>query len=237
VKVLTLPDATITPGNTSFCLGDSALINANTAPVYTYKWYRNDTVITGETKSVLVVRNSGNYNAIVSNGYCERGGNKVSITANPLPAIPVITRNQHTLNTSAAIAYQWFKDGVLISGANAQSYSTIIPGKYKVMITDANGCKNTSSEFDYSLAGINSLNKEIPVRIYPVPADQSITIEAGSDNSVRLEIFDGCGKNIYNEIASGPKTMIDLSSWSEGIYVLFIEEGGNSKKMKFVIER
>lgn len=51
--------------------------------------------------------------------------------------------NAVTLTASTTGTYKWLKDGALIPGATAQSYSANTPGDYSVIVT--NGCADTSS--------------------------------------------------------------------------------------------
>jgi gliding motility-associated-like protein len=48
------------------------------------------------------------------------------------------------LQAGVASAYQWLKDGATISGANAQLFSATQTGSYRVVVTNAAGCSDTS---------------------------------------------------------------------------------------------
>src|SRR5204863_3310365 len=115
---------------------------------------RNDSILNGQNTINLTARIQGDYQVKVSNGTCTKAGNKIFIRVNQLPAVPVITQNKHVLSSTAAAQYQWYKDGVAISGAIAQSYTASQSGIYKVSITDANGCTNTSADFNFIYVGI-----------------------------------------------------------------------------------
>lgn len=60
--------------------------------------------------------------------------------SNAAPAIPVISEAGGVLSSTAATTYQWYKNGVAIPGATAQTYTPATDGIYVVRITDANGC-------------------------------------------------------------------------------------------------
>lgn len=49
-------------------------------------------------------------------------------------------------NADHAAAYQWYKDGVKISGATSKDYSTGIAGIYTVVAYNAEGCPSDTSE-------------------------------------------------------------------------------------------
>jgi hypothetical protein len=52
-------------GNTTFCSGGSAVLNATYSPGYTYQWKRNNTDISGATDSVYSATQSGTYSVTV----------------------------------------------------------------------------------------------------------------------------------------------------------------------------
>ncbi|MDY0077635.1 MAG: PKD domain-containing protein, partial [Bacteroidales bacterium] len=86
------PEITITPqtGNTvisgnnvSFCPGDSCLLTASPASGVTYQWYRDNTLIIGETTNVYYPHESGEYHVRISG--CPDPSINVNISLFPLP--------------------------------------------------------------------------------------------------------------------------------------------------------
>jgi Secretion system C-terminal sorting domain len=49
-----------------------------------------------------------------------------------------------TAQTSPVVSYQWFVNNVAINGATAATYTATASGSYKVTVTNAAGCQNTS---------------------------------------------------------------------------------------------
>ncbi len=49
-----------------------------------------------------------------------------------------------TMNANQGDSYQWYKDGVAISGATNQTYGATSTGAYTVAVTNAGGCSGTS---------------------------------------------------------------------------------------------
>ncbi|MFC4211566.1 hypothetical protein ACFOWA_10255, partial [Pedobacter lithocola] len=73
------------------------------------------------------------------------------ITVNPNVAKPTITgpttfctASGATLTSSASIANQWYKDGVVIAGATAQNYLVLAAGSYTVAISGNGSCSAPS---------------------------------------------------------------------------------------------
>ncbi|MEN9302327.1 MAG: hypothetical protein RL264_756 [Bacteroidota bacterium] len=78
VTVNALPTATITAGGaTTFCQGDSVVLNANSGAGLTYQWQNNGTSIIGATSAGYTATVSGSYSLVVTNS------NSCSVTSIP----------------------------------------------------------------------------------------------------------------------------------------------------------
>ena len=71
------------------------------------------------------------------------------------------------------------------------------------------------------------------VQIYPNPASTQITIDAGSNwNEVTaLELYDLSGRKVWSERVNARTTLVNLSNFSEGIYILKLNGTGVLKKI------
>jgi hypothetical protein len=141
--------------------------------------------------------------------------------------------NGTSLVSTAAIAYQWFLDGLPVNGANSQTLIPNAEGDYQVLVTDSNGCKSTSNIYSYIETSINNSINESVHFVYPNPAKDEIRI-AQTNSYHHLQIFDVTGKELH----STKENVIDLSSFSEGFYLYKIwQDNGNCSAGKFVISR
>ena len=152
-----VPQITVT-GNTSFCAGDSALLEIQSVPGMTYQWMLDGTMIPGATTTSLYASASGNYSAVAtsSNG-CTSESTPSAITSNPLPAPTVLSSlgdttfcqgDSVTLEFTAVPGYnyQWTKNGLPVSGATFnQIIVTVDPGLYSVTATDMAGCSSDAA--------------------------------------------------------------------------------------------
>jgi len=58
----------VSTGATSFCIGDSAILNSSNVTVgYTYQWYRNNIAINGATDKTFIGKNPGTYKVVSRN--------------------------------------------------------------------------------------------------------------------------------------------------------------------------
>ena len=141
VLVNSLPQVSISNnGVTSFCQGDSVVLQASGAT--NYQWSNNQT---GNTISAI---QSGSYNTIGTdaNG-CSDTSNTIQVLVNSTPQVSISNNGATTfcqgdsvvLQGSGATNYQW---------SNNQSGNTISvnqSGSYNTIGTDANGCSDTSN--------------------------------------------------------------------------------------------
>lgn len=68
-----------------------------------------------------------------------------TVTRNPIPSKPVITKSGNELTSSANTGNQWYLNQQLITNATAKTYSPTTSGKYSVVVTDK-GCPSQMSD-------------------------------------------------------------------------------------------
>ena len=136
---------------------------------------------------------------------------------------------QKTINS-----WSWnFGDGGT-SNVQNPSYSYTSPGTYTVSLTVSNGIStDTETKTAYinvQGVGIEEKGIEDEIRLYPVPANESLSIESPVEiNSIR--ITDLSGKVVFENTTTGNKITIDLPDLHKGVYLLYIETPiGNAVK-------
>ena len=140
-------------GTVSFCAGSNATLNATSGPGFTYKWYRNN-VLLSSTASSINIGSSGTYYCVITSGSCTVTTNTVvgNQINNPTPSISHTTPTSFcspgsvvlTANTFTGVQYQWQKNSVDINGATSQNYTATSNGSYRVVET-ANGCSKSKT--------------------------------------------------------------------------------------------
>jgi hypothetical protein len=85
VTVNALPTATITPATaTTFCQGESVVLNANTGIGLSYQWFNNAIAISGATSASYTASMSGSYTVVVTNAStCSSTSTAIDVTAVP----------------------------------------------------------------------------------------------------------------------------------------------------------
>ncbi|WP_299116817.1 gliding motility-associated C-terminal domain-containing protein [uncultured Winogradskyella sp.] len=152
------------PGGAYLLTIDNPGINENDSPLnypsLTYNWYRETSPTTSEfidTGETLSVSEEGIYFVETNYGTCtsdsfsnrveiieattgEANATIISSLGNPYCPEQGLT----TLSTIGALSYQWYKDGELIEGADAQMYQTNESGEFSVQV-DLGDCQTSGT--------------------------------------------------------------------------------------------
>jgi Leucine-rich repeat (LRR) protein len=150
VTILDLPTIPVITSNGSdiFCEGGSVMLNSSQGG--NYQWYRNNSLIVGATNQSYTAALSGNYEVRTSNSCATSTSNIITITVTPIPSINAAGATSFcqglnvTLNSSAAIANQWYKNGIAITNATSQNYIATESGDYTVKVSNGS-CTTTAS--------------------------------------------------------------------------------------------
>lgn len=213
----------------------------------TYNWTvpAGATVVSGAGSNSITVdfaayATTGTFKVFASNE-CGDGGSSpaLNVTVATTPATPTITYDGNVLTSSAATGNQWFKDGVLISGATEQTYVTTETGTYTVIVT-IDGCSSEESEA-FIITSNGTLSELNSLVVQPTPNNGKFKLIAdlGKQQVCSLEIFSNTGALIYKEeglIVGGKFSKdIDITGTPAGIYMLILRNAGNSIIRKIVI--
>lgn len=151
--------ATITAaGPTTFCQGNSVLLNANTGTNYTYQWKLNGTVISGATGSSYTATQTGSYTVTINNSVTSSA---VNVTVNAAPTASISNSGATTFcaggsvnligTTGTGYTYQWNLNGSAIAGATISNYTATQTGSYTLSITNATSCSATSTAINVTV--------------------------------------------------------------------------------------
>jgi hypothetical protein len=211
--------ATITPaGSTTFCQGDSVVLQGNTGAGLSYQWYNGTTLIAGASNANYTASSNGNYVLQVSSSTCSVYSSTQSVVVHANPVITISPVGATTFcqggsvllqaNAGAGFNYQWYNGTSPITGANAANYTTGVSGTYAVLVSDANAC--------------TALSPALPVVVNPLPI---AAISASGPTTF-------CSGN--NVILSTPANTGYAYQWSNGLTIAgatnssyTVTQGGN----------
>ena len=135
--------------------------------------------------------------------------------------------------------YQWLFTNIVVSTNN--TYTPTQNGDYLVVVTDANGCIDTSAIFTVTnvVSGIaEQLNNNLLV--FPNPFTYKTTIKLLKKTDVLLEIalYDPSGRNVKTIITSreNEDIILEKGNLAKGIYMLLIRTQNYTSKSKLIIK-
>lgn len=160
VEVSNYGAPTVYLGNdTSICPTESFVVDAGSG-FSSYLWSDNST---DQTASVGV---GSHFVMLTSLEGCSGISSVLNVSALPSASTPIITFSSGFLSTNnPGPIYQWYQDGVAISGATSSTYKPLVDATYSLAVTDSTNCASFQS---VAMALILDLTAEdIPEGISP----------------------------------------------------------------------
>ncbi|MEN9522365.1 MAG: hypothetical protein RL065_742 [Bacteroidota bacterium] len=146
------------------------------------------------------------------------------------PGTPTITQNGSSLICdSTGTTYQWYLNGVAVSGATAQSYTPTQSGSYQVKVINASNCGSLlSSAFSFTAAGISIVDNEKYWRIFPNPSATEIYLQT-QQTEVNYNILSIEGKVIQSVEKWNTTQPILINNLNNGVYMIQLKSIDNTK--------
>lgn len=166
-----------------------------------------------------------------------------TITVSAVPVLSVtptsttICTGQSTiLKVSGATTYSWTP-----GPSNSSSYIVTPSGTTTYTVTGTNsGCVSTPVQVTVNMTtctGLKDLESHNELSVYPNPSNGVFTISS-TNNTGKLDVsvINMLGQNVKTESSKDPKNLvIDLSTYSKGVYYLKIQMNDGSKLMKVIL--
>jgi uncharacterized protein YjdB len=133
-------------------------------------------------------------------GGCQNNSTDV-VTVFALPNVPVINLLNDTLRTTTnASSYLWYYNGTTTGVTTSYYVPGSLSGNYQVVITDVNGCSNSSNAFSYQFTAIKNINGEnLTAIVYPNPANEKLFIAlSNSIDHFEFKLTDLIGREILH---------------------------------------
>ncbi|HRG89180.1 MAG TPA: T9SS type A sorting domain-containing protein, partial [Chitinophagales bacterium] len=154
---------------------------------------------------------------------------------------PVIVENVSTgvrAQSSTAVTYQWFLEGNAVTTAVTDSfYNPTETGNYTVEITDANGCKATSSPLYYVYLSVDNINTEVSFTVMPNPAKSEVLISTNLNKGFNANIYSLTGVEIATYAATTNTLQVNVDALQNGIYFIRITtRNGQTMTRRLIVE-
>ncbi len=237
-----------------------------------YEWYfidnSNNKILLTETSNTLQVdaneQNVGSYYATVtllpmnvvenSHAVALTVNKKAEIITQPQSA--AITEGaQFTLTVDAVsslvLDYQWYRNGVEISGARQETYSSTEAnaGTFIYTVVISNDCGDVTSlpaTISVTASGSMNVNEIVGLQVSevspnPVNGSAAITLNTNATSNTTVNVIDASGRtvmNLFDGLLSGKQDVkIDATNLSSGIYFISITMNGQTITRQLVVSK
>lgn len=216
------------------CRGDSIMLN--TAPGYSsYLWSNGDTLAGITVDSSLVVT----LTTFDSSG-CKGVSDTAVVVQEATPGEPDIQGVNNMLYTTAsAVAYQWYLEGVPVSGEVDSTITISKHGVYQVEVFNEAGCSVFSDSLivDWPL-GLDARNIN-ELLIYPNPSQGRFMLQSAEalGDDVQLLLVNGIGQVLPTEVRKLSATTLEINVLSayRGICIVKLNARGKQDKYQIAI--
>jgi hypothetical protein len=230
IVVNNLPTVSAVASDSSICAGQSITFSGQGAATYTW----NNNVTNG---TAISPNASGTYTVTGTDANGCVNSDDVAVVVNNLPTVDLGTditvcdyEAPITLNAGSHTTYDWN------GGATTATLNVSNSGTYSVTVSNAAGC-TANDEIVVDLqdcAGIEE--NQILANIYPNPTYGMVNIDLSMNlSNANITLIDLQGKLLYsNNQFNGQNLTIDLNSYSNGMYLLQIEQKNQISQFKLV---
>jgi hypothetical protein len=210
------------PNGETLCEGDSVILTVGSPFTNSISWFKNGSLIEGQSESSYTVTANGTYSVTAYTGTCPDYGETslpldYSFGVAPVPNINFFPVSNSLGTNSNAVSYVWSLDGNPIAGATNQVYNLGDAGSYTLTCTYANGCSNTSLPYVYDPTGIAGV-KTLALEIGPNPANAEFFVELPDDGT--LEIWNAAGSLVGSYKLKKGQHVLSCEQRAAGIYLL-----------------
>jgi len=214
----------------------------------TLLWLVNDTVVaTGPSAHTQAYHNGDllTFRIRTTDGGCYGLFDTITTPAvlmirDSTPVAPLVSLIDNMLVANTAGVYIWYFNGVIIPGANAQTYHPGTLGYYYA-VRDTGNCHSLPSNVIYiSLLDVKNGVSATGLRIFPNPTTGILTFDWGSAKvSTHLTIHNVVGQVMKEEeITNSSRRDVDMSELPPGNYIVSLRgEDGSVSTHKVLLTK
>ena len=215
----TLPVVNIS-GSTTFCQGDSVVMDVTFNPAYSYQWQNNGIAITGALTNTYTAKTTGSYSLKITNtDACSIETEDYSINTLASPSAPLISADGNTefceggsvilsVTNNSDYKYDWKLNGGAV-GSDTSRYVAAATGEYSLTVSYSTGCSvDATNTIDVTVnptPTLPTVNISGPTTfcegdsvILSVAENTSYTYQWENNNS----LITGATSNTYKAVAS-----------------------------------
>lgn len=254
LTVKSLPSSVyLTNSLDSFCEGLSSVLSVSTSSSNcSFKWLKNNQIISNETNDSFLVNDAFTYRAIVNLEGCADTSNSKKLTIYPKPTIGTISGNaapnslsnpfNYSISSQPNSTYFWLAtNGTIQSGQGTNAVNIIWPsagtGNINAKIINSNGCSDsTVLPIKITNVGLQNLSLENDLNIFPNPTKSFITITNKNNLLGKKYIITNLiAQTVITGKLNLDETIVNLETLQSGVYLLSID-GMNKQSIKVIKE-
>jgi hypothetical protein len=231
-------------GNSTICSGVAESYSVTDVSGVTYNWSASGGTVTGSGNSVSVTWNTAGAQTLTvtpSNDCGSGTGRTLDVTVNSVPLQPSeITGNStvytdvaesYSITNESGVTYNWSASGGTVTGnGNSVSVTWNAAGAQTLTVTPSNDCGSgadrTLDVTVYNPTGMEEIWDNSGFLIYPNPTYGKITIESAIP-CYSVKIYSLEGKALVNKVLNKKVSEIDISSLTNGIYLIKLENSNS----------
>lgn len=218
------------------------------ATIYNWTLPEGMTITGGEQTNSVTVQvsedaQSGSISVFASDGTCyTEASEPFNVTVNENPEAPSIIASGIVLSSNVEEGNQWYFNGEAIEGATVQQYTAHANGTYYATVSNTYCTSEPSNSIIITTVSNQDLNIEKEIFVYPNPSQGLVEIKTikRTGNPVIIEVVNSYGSIVRNIELTGNEnssihTIIDLTSYPAGVYVIAIRENRFVETKRIVI--
>ncbi len=241
-------------GPGSLCSGDIYLLSVTNGYDSGLQWYQDSLPLIGIDSPELSASASGDYWVTYTNpDGCSATSAVQGLTFNPLPDPPIFQNFNNLLTLydpeglPETYGLQWYRNDILIEGANEMSYCMETSGSYRLEVVDLlTGCRSSyelQATYDPAFPGCvaTGVKNERPLALiaYPNPTNGLLFLEGKAENGeVQATLYNSQGQILHSlqNPTAGPafRESLDISHYPSGVYILEVRSGQSIAHLRVV---
>ena len=210
----------------TICNGDDVILSGSGAVSYSWDNSVVDGVVFNPSSTATYTVTGTDANGCVNT-------DMVDVTVNALPNATVTDNGNATITAGAATTYQWFDCGsnMILPGQTSQTLTVTANGVYSVIVTNANGCVDTSACIFIGNVGVKELNGST-TSIYPNPTHNNVTIEFTMTQAT-IEVIDALGATLETKVIKSGD-VVSLADYNRGVYFIKVKSDSGTTLHRIV---
>ncbi|MBP0903618.1 S8 family serine peptidase [Mariniflexile gromovii] len=190
--------------------------------------------------SIGAVQSNGQYASFSSRGNSTQSTQKPDVVAQGQGSA-VITQNNVIANANGTS----FSSPIMAGGITClwQALPSLTNNEIMQLVRESASQYNTPDYFlgygnpnlEIALnSGLYLMDEAVELKMYPNPASNEVFFTLSSDSLVEVYIFDILGKLVINTLLTNVSPSVDVSSLSNGVYLVKFQSSNKSKTIKLI---